>query len=386
MSRIWTAPERKVFVPKSLRRQRGFIMVAGGRPSSAPAGGGGGTFSHGNTATVTGTGFGTKSGSTPSIFDQCTAAVNTIDNQWSGGWPDSLSGNNNMQLQNSGFRSISAPHARTSKFYAGCHAGLNSLTGGNNVMLYKAFTAPSFPYYVYLSGYIRYDPNWGFNTGNIGNGGTLDNNNKTWDFSNGSTPYTQNGSTDSNFYGGYANQGSQDVNGYWGATINDDGGSLQNLDTNGHNFFWLNPVDSPYTAWRKWELEIKVSNTNGGGYIKWWQDNVLFVDYLGATDKYTGTSKTIAIGGYARVRDTNNFRYFADLAHDRQTTGAARLVLTDNATYASSTLIEYQKFTSWSSTSIDFTVNRGALSLGTVHLHFRCPVNGNQYLGTRTLV
>lgn len=363
-----------------------------------PSAGGGGGLSHGDSFVVTtaqivsGSGdFGTKSGSTPIIWDAGTAATGSIDSQWTGGWPSTFGGGNatyNMALRDAGFRSISAPHSYCSRFYGGCHGALNSLTAGNNVMLYKAFTRPSFPWYSYWCWYQRYDPLWAFNnSGSPGNGGTDDNNNKTFDFSNGSTPYTQNGSSDSNWYAGLFNvtDDTQDVNGYHACTLNDDGTSLQNPDANSHSFFWDQFPSSPWTAWRKWEMEIKHSSTDGGGWIKMWMDNTLVINYAGATDKYTGTSKTEAIGGYARNRDANNWRYFADVGHDRQTTGAARFVLTNNATYTSSTLVENQPYTAYAATSVTLTCNKAAHSAGTKHLHFRCPVNGNKYLGTVTL-
>lgn len=346
-----------------------------------------GALAHGDAYTITGSGFGTKSGSTPALFDQGTASVNTIDSQWTGGWPSAASSGNNIQLQSAGFRSIAAPHARCLRFYAGCHQDLNSSTSGNNVGLWSTYTRPSTSYYTYLRWLTTHDPLWPFNNdGTPGNGGTNDNNTKMQSFNNGSSPYPQGSSSDSNWYIGYNNSANQDVANpyFWG--INGDDNSLQNPDTNGHNGFWPQAPGSPYQSWRNLEMEIKHSTADDGGYIKLWDNNTLAISYVGVTDRWTGTTKNDQIGGYARNRDaTRGFRYFADPYIDRQTSGAARIVLTDSATYESSTIIEVQKYTSWSPTSIGLICNRGALPTGPAHKHFRCPVNGNQYDGTVTL-
>lgn len=50
-------------------------------------------------------------------------------------------------------------------------------------------------------------------------------------------------------------------------------------------------------------------------------------------------------------------------------TGWARVELGDNATYGSCTIREIQRTTSWSGSAIDYVVNKGALSSGTVYEH-----------------
>jgi hypothetical protein len=278
------------------------------------------------------------------------------------------------------------------------HATTGGSDGGRNVMLWQTYNRVNNTY-SYWSWYQRHDPLWAFNNSAVpGNQGTNDNNFKTFDLSTGPTPYETNGSaTDhNNWYLQYTANASETVGGYFQASGNDDssGNCLQIPDANGRNpNFGYPPNDDmtghdAFAAWRKWEVEIKWTSSTGtgNGYIKWWNDGVLVFSYVGATDRFQGTQRSEGIGGYARNRDPKNYRYFADIYYDRQSTGAARFYLTNNATFnATGAIQEVQPYTTWTTTTVNLTCNRAALSTGTAHVHFQCPVNGNKYLGTVTL-
>src|SRR5690349_20342626 len=80
----------------------------------------------------------------------------------------------------------------------------------------------------------------------------------------------------------------------------------------------------------------------------------------GPTDKWAGTMRTAGPGGFARATfSTLNRRYFADLYMD---TSLARVMLVQGS------VSEIQIPTSWSDTSITFTVNLGAAVPGAASL------------------
>jgi len=237
--------------------------------------------------------------------------------------------------------------------------------GGDNgraVMVFKDRTMSSYPQYSYISWYQRADDNWWFNPAD-------DYNYKTFDFSNGSTPYTNNESSpgvsnpyDSNWYTAYASLELSSRTAGVDYAMNDDGASLQNPDANGHSManWWLGAATNPMGGtWAKVEMEIVYTNTTSG-YIKLWENGALKIDYAGSTDKNIGTTRNEGIGGYARDRSINNWRYFADiyLDYSRQ-----RVLIGNAATLAGSTTFrEVQVPSVWSNTSITVTVNQGAFA------------------------
>ena len=113
-------------------------------------------------------------------------------------------------------------------------------------------------------------------------------------------------------------------------------------------------------GWTKIEQEISYSR-GSDGYIKLWENGVLKINYAGVTDLYPGTARSEGIGGYARSRSTNNWRYFADVYLDYT---PARVVLANNANLSLATIIETQIPTGWSDTSIALTVNLGQFTSG----------------------
>lgn len=339
-----------------------------------------GDLVHGSSFTVTGTGFGAKSGSAPDLWDYGQAADGSLDPQWSAGWPNAGTSNYVLKNRTSPFNSISAPHSNISRFIAGCHGDSAGSNQGYNVIPFVTYTAPGSTYYSYWSYYTRSDPNWVFNLGS-----PPDDNYKTFAFSEGGSPYELPNcwyiahNTDSF-------ESNTPASGY-GWIINDDGSSLAFPDQLGGTRYHQNALNPFHAAngWIKTEVEIfRTSGTNG--YVRQWENGELVVDYNGPTDSYAGTTRTEGLGGYARgYGNANQWRYFADVYHDRQTGNAGRFVLANNATLASANIAEVQPWTSITTTSANLVCNKGRHSSGTVHLHYVDSVNGDQYIGTRTL-
>jgi hypothetical protein len=133
-----------------------------------------GQLMNGLSFTVAGSGFGSKSGSRPTAWDYGQAGPGVLDSQWTGGWPNACAvsdcnifnraGPFTSSGAAAGSSTIPSPTPYTANFIAGCHGGINASNGGNNVMFWKKYTTPAFPYYSIWSYYQRYDPNWWFTT------------------------------------------------------------------------------------------------------------------------------------------------------------------------------------------------------------------------------
>ena len=102
---------------------------------------------------------------------------------------------------------------------------------------------------------------------------------------------------------------------------------MLNPDVNGHNVWWgtaVNPMAGKVVesrnrrqSHRPGEMAIVHVSENGHRVLS----------YVGPTDKYPGTQRTLGIGGYARMQGyTSNWRYFDDAYLD---TTLSRVVLAD---------------------------------------------------------
>jgi hypothetical protein len=330
-----------------LETHTGAAVFSGGMSagvSSVP-----GIINHGEPVTISGSGFGVKSPALPAVLDGA-SGTNILD-KWDGFWP-SQNATYNLAYRNLP-PCLSRPHARASnRVISGAHYSSGGADAGFNVMFWKNRTITSYPAYTYASWYQRMDNNWVFGS---------DDNLKLWDFSLGSEPYNQ--------YNWYINWNDGPHNAVSATSFGwtDDGvgaapplSSLQDPDQNGHNSFWGGGGVNPMSGWAKVEIEIKYTNANDG-YIKMWENGVLQMNYLGSTDKYSGTSRSESIGGFARSRSTNNWRYFAEVYLDYT---PARVVLANNPTLSLATIVENQIPTAWSNTSITFVINLGRFTTG----------------------
>lgn len=288
---------------------------------------------------------------------------------------------------------MSPAHSRTNVIIAGCHQQTDG--SGNNVIPYVSYTRPTSvgtPYYSIWAYYQRSDPAWTFNL-QI----PADNNYKVWDYAK-DAPYSP---IAANWYDSSTNCTTNTD--YMQHAINDDGAgsadqSLNFPDQNGHLGYWneaINPFN-PGAGWIKsimvfrWNSDntgrmqtYEVDRTNylgGGAGVK------LMIDYLGRTDGLQGTARSEGLGGYTRNYGVaTNWRYFHDVYYDRDLSNDGFWCLTNNATFASSTIVEPQPYTAWADGSVTLIANGGLLTSGLVHLHYRSVVNGHQYKGSRTL-
>lgn len=351
--------------------------------------GGSGDLVHGETFEVTGSGFGSKSSNTL-VWDNCSHGE-ALSNRWSRWWPDESTADYNLNYRTPAAlgRSVALPHSRITAYLCGAHYadGQPSTSASEwNVAVWRSFTRPSLPYYSVWSWYERVDPNWVF-----GLSGTPDDNYKFYGYSNGNSIYE----FPNNWYFaavaavGSAGEFDNATESMSWLTGDDAGGSGLSwhgfvTEPDGHGGV---SHTNPASAWIKREMVVRWDDSSGlTGSIQTWTDCVeTFNRSGGYTDNYAGTTRSEGIGGYARSDgDPNNWRYFADIYYDRGSS-PGRFFLANNATFDSATIREPQSYGSWSSTSVTLTCNGGALSAGTVHLHFRDEVNGHQYIGERTL-
>jgi hypothetical protein len=304
-----------------------------------------GTISDGQSVTVTGTSFGSKSTAAQQIWDNCSHGQ-SLTTRWSDGWPNNSGASYNLDYRSSQ-RSIALPHSHITKYMCGAHYPGTGADAGYDVMPFKNITI-SLPQDVFLTWYDRVDDAW-----DVGGG---DNNFKIFDWSSGSQPFDP-----KNWYLNFAPPVSFSTP---QLQMNDDSGTaIENPDQNSHNVYW-SVVPAPWAgSWKKIEVWLRLSNASATGFFKWWENGALKVDYKGKTDTWSGTSRTVAIGGYARSQGvTTNWRYFADIYLDNT---PQRVVIGNASTWASCTTREVQPITAWSDTSITATINQASFSDGT---------------------
>jgi hypothetical protein len=323
-----------------------------------------GTVSHGQSITIAGSGFGTKSTAAPAIWDDCSGT--TITTLWAGGWPETGTAAYRMQYQTP-VRDVALPHSHITKYMTGAHGDYEGgYNGGYNVMVWTILTGVTYPTKLYASYYTQVDPFWPTAT----NG--TDNNYKVFDFSNGDSPYTMNSSTDNNWYIDFQQSGTY-PNTYinWSGPpsweANDDGGSLDS------HYWGTHGLTNPIGRWIKYEFEVKITDQSDG-YLKAWDNGTLVINYTGHTDRYTGITKSIGLGGYARAYGENTFRYFADLYFD---TTAQRVMICNGSSWAARGLCEVQIPSAWLTTSAAITVNQGSFGDGSTAYLYVVDADGN---------
>lgn len=301
-----------------------------------------GPLDHNAIITITGSGFGSKATPAPLVWDNATS--NALTDKWSGGWPSMLPGYNVGYY--SPMRGIDPPHPRDTRYIAGAHAANTGAFSGYAVMIWKTIPLPSLPYYIYASWYQRADDQWHF-------GG--DNNFKTFDYSDGENPYAN-----KSWYTAYGppHPDSRTSGAQWTTEI---GTPLSLPDRNGHNAWWGSGVNPMAGTWSKVEIAIRVTD-QPDGYINVWENGHPVLNYVGLTDNYGGTKRTISVGGYARMQGyTSNWRYFDDVYVD---TTLSRIVLADKPVLSEATIIENQIPSAWSDNSLTATVNLGKFTQG----------------------
>lgn len=308
-----------------------------------------GTWSH-NTAgvVVSVTGHGSKSPAAPSVWDDCEHGQ-AISARWDGAVPNAGPAGIQLKYDTNSY-SQALPHSRGTHYLTGSHGGNNLAAEGNNVSFWKNRTV-SLPCFYYVSWYIALNTTWRFGTAF---------NYKMMNY-NGSTggPYD----LPNNWYMANAFPPSFSQYGYLDDSGNPTGLSLSFPDQNAHERYYggisVKECNSPGT-WFKYEHIAKMT-TGTDGFSKFLADNVLLTNYAGKTDGYSGTGRSLNVGGYHGaddIQNPDNRRFFKDIYLDET---LSRAVLTDSATYTTATIIEPQIPSAWDSSSVTVKVNLGKL-------------------------
>lgn len=303
-----------------------------------------GTITHGNTITISGSGFGSKGSAAPVVWDDCsgTDPYAKWDINYNSGSSASYVGGYRTPAALG--RGVSLPHSRATKYFCGAHypGGAQS---GSNVGLAKIRTVSSYPCYTYISYYNRIDPNYDWSPS------STDDNFKEYDWSYGSWPY----GSESNWY----------IEWYYPLVsncwhLNDDSLNENPMLMRPTSGWYMGTHWNAKSSWAKIEIAIVHSASDSVGSVKVWENGTLKVDFDGSnTFSSTGTY-TELIGGYARDWDDDNWRYWVDIYYDH----SLQRILIGNASTLSActTLREVQIPSTWSDTSITATVNQGGFA------------------------
>jgi hypothetical protein len=129
--------------------------------------------------------------------------------------------------------------------------------------------------------------------------------------------------------------------------------------------------DQAADPWYEWvKDEYRIGLGSSGQQVRIYRNNRQDVNLTNEnTYDESGTNFALSIGTFARQETVNNFIYMVDVVAVVGADAYKRVILTDNATYASSTIVEFQPITSWADTSIGITINKGKLPAGTAHIH-----------------
>lgn len=300
-----------------------------------------GTLKHKGAVTISGSGFGTKGTAAPVVWDDASTGTMLTDNgKWDDAWPTQVDSSAYYIRYTTPINGISLPHNNITRYIAGGHGNVGWTL---QVEMWKTRTISSFPAYFYATWYSRADDNWTF-------AGDDSDNYKCFTHSSGGKPYDENGY----WYAGLNPLHSKTEVTAWGA-----------LSTTGSG---TNPMAG---KWVKTEVEMKISQQSDG-FFRLRDNGVLRLSYSGITDgpkaagtssgSWSGNTRTEVIGGFGRpYGKPNNWRYFADVYYDYS---LARVVLANNANLSNATIIEPQIPSSWSSGSINVSVNLGKFTAG----------------------
>ena len=355
-----------------------------------------GQITNGSSFTVTGSGFGTKSASTPTLYDTCqgTNILTLWDSVWhtvGDGWdetyraPSDLAPDSSLWGQSGANFVGPATPFRTKYICSACMG--NGLDAGD-MMFGKKFTVPAVPYYLVCSWYEATSPNWVF-------GGD---NNFKWVVMTTAQSGVSAGYGSTYWYMEWENSGFTSASALPYIDINDDGGAGIGRNAGGSEYHGAHLPNEYYNGcngWTKREL-IGMLTPDGSGFIKlnmsvpgsqprW--NGYLYNNTQGAgTTDYTGTTREFYLGGYRRnYPQATNRSYWSDIYLDIQTSGAKRFALTDTNSLATATVVEYQPYTSWSDSSVTLACSKGNLASGTAYLWLLDEINGDRLIGSYTM-
>jgi len=376
-----------------------FVLFAQPAPTSIDAD----SVEHGVNYTISGTAFGTKSPAAPLWWDDCEGAAHANRTLRSGElswvtstltgnskhyndvWPTLLSGvydTLNMMYRHA-VRSVTQPHANSTRYLAGGHGEQGECLGGEvgqNVAINVSDQIVSNDWYI--SYYLRLDPLWPT--------GSYEHNYKffVWERTAPYNIYCGSGFLYDNFPGcgstpvNPANRSSYrrspGCNANWVAgTIywEFDAATTSSIVYPLYGYPWITfdtTAQNPLKAWTKAEHMARFGLNHAGSIDKYLHDNVALLDIsLDVTDAamIEGHDQVggITIGGFYRIQlcsgqddlDDDAWRYFDDIYIDRT---FSRVILGNAATYATCTILEPQIPSAWSATSITVEGNLGALT------------------------
>lgn len=316
------------------------------------------SWTHGNNATIQGSGFGSKTVAAPVQWDNGEDGTN-LSSRW-----DFLLPNCGQSWDigyTSTIRGIQQPHSRSTKYISGAHGGIGS-DCGYNVGIGRAITVNSMPSTSYFSYYLVYDTGWVPDLNE-----PKDNNDKLFTIDDGhGGPYA--GEVTTNITHTFCTGAfpCRQLNTY------DGGGRRMSQDTN-----WGTGADYYGGVWIKIEIEVS-HDTSANGFIRMWESGALVVNYSGPTRRASDpAAMTVFIGGYNRnYPNSNNRKYFDDVYFDQCSGGACpRVLLCQKSTYSDRGICENQRATLWSNSRIDVAVNAGRFINGSQAYLFVCDSN-----------
>jgi len=317
-----------------------------------------GTLTHGSAVTLIGAGFGSKS-APQRIWD--TAEGTDLRTLWDV-WEPTTAANTTCNMgYRTPIRNVALPHTSgNTKYMAGCHYGLDTSSGGNDVNIAKSRTVPGYPYYSYWAYYWRMDPAWDNCCGE-----NTDGNNKIHIVA--TTPGLVDGTFWYNEYD--VRPTSPSVTPV--LDVSDTGGMGYRCRTavvgachssGAGNVGYGTNSNNPINGWIKFEIMVRWDRTTNG-YMIMYENGRKVYHSTGETDTNTSTNtRWEAIGYYSRARGITNWRYFDDIYFDYGTDAIAHLEICPGSTFANRGVCSTQPLVSWNNSSINFTLNRGGLA------------------------
>ena len=335
-----------------------------------------GNWADGQTVTIIGTNFGTKTVPAPLVWDDATGS-NILTN-WRQVLPNAISEapSENTNYRTAPFNGISGPHARAPKFIGGLHKRTGFYTG-DNVVLEKQFTPGSGWLYVYF--WTMRDPTFKF-CGSPGVSGCSvipDDNWKDGWYDQTAETYTGSGwhiEADPK-----ATSCSSTGNWQWHIYDNADVCNAECNTVSGDDSTYGGTRGTP-CDWRLVEWRYKLVPSATADAFQVFENGVRQMNVTGYTDAtFTGSSRYISIGGFSRAVSDTNWRYFADVYVD---TTPARVLLCRNPTISATDhgVCYPQIPTAWSDTSITVTVNQAEFQGGTTAYLY--VYNGSELVST----
>lgn len=363
------------------------------RSITSPAPPPSGSLVHGQSVTITGTGFGTKSRAlSPLVQDYGQDGVGNISSQYiirSPNWAYPGFTNNNIFNRDPATFSptgatIGPPHPFVQCILAGCHYNgqPNTFDSASFYVGAKYLNIPAFPWVAYFRSYKRADPNTSFTPGES----TNDQNYK-------GSGWADTGGVPSNYTYFGPNVATLINNTIPTAqyTMQSNASIIEDPDRNGHIHYWnqgLSPFHAP-NGWIFEEVEVCMhqgTGPSGLGYVTVRHGGTtLVINYAGCTDQISNVSRVFSLGGGVFYRNfgpgfnnntaaVNNWEYIADIVVDATGGGVsghcARVIWGNATTLAASTIRSYMDITAWVNTSIIGVFRKDRFSTGqTAYAH-----------------